>query len=55
MNRASEDDEILERLIGQMTKATARASAAIEDALAFVAASDTRIAALEARRPQKLT
>jgi len=48
--RAPEDDEILEGMIGQMRKATAQASAAIEDALAFVAASDKRIAALEARR-----
>jgi hypothetical protein len=46
----SEDEKILEGMIEQMAKTTAQASAAIEDALAFVEASNKRIAALEARR-----
>ncbi|MBL8540858.1 MAG: hypothetical protein JNK68_10855 [Betaproteobacteria bacterium] len=48
--RPSEDEKILEGMIEQMAKTTAQASAAIEDALAFVEASNKRIAALEARR-----
>jgi hypothetical protein len=48
--RPPEDEKILEGMIGQMAKTTARASAAIDDALAFVEASNKRIAALEARR-----
>ena len=46
----SEDDRILERMIEQMLKATERAEQAIGDALKFVAASEERIAAMEARR-----
>jgi hypothetical protein len=48
--RPSEDERILESMIEQMAQTTAQASAAIEDALAFVEASNKRIAALEARR-----
>lgn len=48
--RPSEDEKILEGMIEQMAKTTAQASAAIDDALAFVEASNKRIAALEARR-----
>ena len=37
-------------MIGQMVKTTARASAAIDEALAFVATSNKRIKALEAKK-----
>ena len=45
--RSSDDDEILEGMINQMIKATAQAAAAIDKALAFVEASNKRIAAME--------
>jgi hypothetical protein len=45
--RSSDDDEILEGMINQMNKATAQAAAAIDKALAFVEASNKRIAAME--------
>ena len=48
--RPSEDDQVLEGMIEQMAKTTAEANAAIDDALAFVEASNRRIEALEARR-----
>ncbi|PIV89389.1 MAG: hypothetical protein COW48_00705 [Hydrogenophilales bacterium CG17_big_fil_post_rev_8_21_14_2_50_63_12] len=48
--RPSEDDRVLEGMIEQMAMATAQANAAIDDALAFVEASNRRIEALEARR-----
>jgi phosphotransacetylase len=48
--RPSEDDQALEAMIDQMLKATERAGQSIEDALAFVEASNRRIAAMEARR-----
>ena len=46
----SEDDELLAGMIGQMAKTTARASAAIDDALRYVEASNKRIKALEAKK-----
>ena len=46
----SEDDEMLAGMIGQMAKTTARASAAIDEALSYVEASNKRIKALEAKR-----
>lgn len=46
----SDDDQILDGMIGQMVKTTARASAAIDEALAFVAASNKRIKVLEAKK-----
>jgi hypothetical protein len=46
----SEDDELLAGMIGQMVKTTARASAAIDEALAYVDASNKRIKALEAKK-----
>ena len=46
----SDDDQILDGMIGQMVKTTARAGAAIDEALAFVAASNKRIKALEAKK-----
>lgn len=45
--RPSEDDEVLLAMIDQMNKTTARARAAIDDALTFVEASNKRIAAME--------
>ena len=46
----SEDDEMLAGMIGQMAKTTARASAAIDEALSYVEASNKRIKALEAKK-----
>ena len=46
--RPSEDDKMLEGMIDQMAKTTAQASAAIDDALAYVEASNQRIATIEA-------
>ena len=43
----SEDEKLLEGMIEQMNKTTAQANAAIDDALAFVEASNKRIAAME--------
>jgi len=48
--RPAEDDALLEGMIGQMAKTTARASAAIDDALRYVEASNKRIRALEAKK-----
>lgn len=48
--RPSDEDELLEGMIDQMLKTTAQASAAIDDALAFVDASNKRIARFEAQR-----
>lgn len=45
--RPSEEDKMLEGMIDQMIKTTARANAAIDEALAFVEASNRRIAAME--------
>lgn len=45
--RPSEDDRALEGMIDQMNKTTVQASAAIDKALAFVEASNKRIAAME--------
>lgn len=46
----SEEDKMLDGMIEQMVKTTTQASAAIDDALAFVAASNKRIAALDVKR-----
>lgn len=46
----SDDDQMLEGMIGQMARTTARASAAIDEALSFVEASNKRIKALEGKR-----
>ena len=43
----SEDDKVLEGMINQMNKTGAQASAAIDDALALVEASNKRIARIE--------
>jgi hypothetical protein len=45
--RPSDDDRALEGMIDQMNKTTAQANAAIDKALAFVEASNKRIAAME--------
>lgn len=45
--RSTEDDKMLEGMIDQMNKTTAQASVAIDEALAFVEASNKRIAAME--------
>jgi hypothetical protein len=46
--RPPEDDVALEAMIAQMLKSTASASAALDDAIAYVAQSNKRIAAMEA-------
>jgi hypothetical protein len=48
--QAKEDDELLDGLIGQMQKTTVQAEASIDAALAFVEASNQRIAAMESAR-----
>jgi hypothetical protein len=48
--RPSHEDQALEGMIDQMLKTTEQANRAIDDALAFVEASNRRIAALEAQR-----
>ncbi|WP_308389047.1 hypothetical protein [Acidithiobacillus sp. AMEEHan] len=48
--RPHEEDEILEGMIGQIRKTTAQANAAVDEALAFVEASEQRIAAMESER-----
>lgn len=45
--RPSEDDKVLEGMINQMNKTSAQASAAIDEALAFVESSNKRIARME--------
>ena len=48
--RPIEDEKMLEGMIDQMLKTTAQANAAIDDALAFVEASNRRISVIEAGR-----
>ncbi len=45
--RPADDDKALEAMINEMNKATRNAETAIDDALAFVAASNKGIAAME--------
>lgn len=47
--RPGEDEAMLAGAIEQMVKTTVQASAAIDDALAFVAASNERIASMEVK------
>ena len=47
--RPADDDKALESMINEMNKATRNAETAIDDALAFVAASNKRIAEMEAK------
>lgn len=51
--RPEEEDALLIGMIDQMVRTTERASASIDDMLAFVDASNKRIAALEAQRDQE--
>lgn len=48
--RTTEDDALLEGMITQMLKTTGQAEQAIDNALAFVEASNQRIAAMESSR-----
>lgn len=45
--RPAEDEQALEKMIHQMNKTTVQANRALESALAFVEASNQRIATLE--------
>ena len=47
--RPADDDKALEAMINEMNKATRSAEKAIDDALAFVAASNKRIEEMEAK------
>ncbi len=47
--RPAEDDKALKAMIDEMSKATESAEKAIDDALAFVAKSNKRIAKMEAK------
>ena len=47
--RSADDDKALEAMINEMNKATRKAEKAIDDALAFVAASNKRIEEMEAK------
>ena len=47
--RPSDDDQILDGMIAQMSKTTAQANEAIDKALRLVAASNRRIAAMEGK------
>lgn len=49
----AEEEKLLEGMIDQMNKATARASTAIDEALAYVEASNKRIAELERKAPYR--
>ena len=59
MRRAAEayrpdaDDNLLDGLIDQVRKTTTEASRALDDALAFVAASESRIAKMEAAHARR--
>lgn len=46
----SEDDSVLESLIDQLAKSTAQTCSAIDDALAFIEASNQRIAVMKSGR-----
>jgi hypothetical protein len=48
--RPDDDERLIVPMIEQMVRTTAKASAAIDDALAYVDASNRRIARLEAKR-----
>jgi len=50
--RPDEQDQLLEGLIDQMLQATNRAEQAIDDAIAFVEASNQRISAMETGQEQ---
>jgi hypothetical protein len=48
--RTTDDDAVLEGMISQMLKTTEQAEHAIDNALAFVEASNKRIAAMESNK-----
>lgn len=48
--RTSEDDKMLEGLLDQVVKTTARASAAVDRALIFIERSNKRIAKMDKER-----
>ncbi|MFI4969308.1 MAG: hypothetical protein ACHP7D_03815 [Lysobacterales bacterium] len=48
--RPSQDDQLLDGMIDRMVASTARASAAIDDAVAYVEASNKKIARLEKKK-----
>ena len=48
-----EDESLLNGLVSQVEKSTATADSALADALRFIAASNRRIAAMEAARGRK--
>ena len=48
--RPSQDDQLLDGMLDRMLMSTARASAAIDDAVAYVEASNKRIARLEKKK-----
>lgn len=52
--RSANDDKALEAMIEEMNKATRSAEMAIDDALAFVEASNKRIAKMEADAKSRL-
>ncbi|MEN8166712.1 MAG: hypothetical protein ABFR65_04440 [Pseudomonadota bacterium] len=51
--RPADDDKALEAMINEMNKATKSAEKAIDDALAFVAASNKRIVEMETKAKSK--
>lgn len=51
--RPTEDEKMLEGMIDQVSKTTAQASAAIDHALAFVEASNKRIAVMERKAAER--
>lgn len=51
--RPNEDDKLLEGMIEQVNKTTAQASAAIDQALAYVEASNERIASMERKAAEQ--
>ena len=53
--RPVEDDKALEAMINEMNKATQNAETAIDDALAFVVASNKRIEEMEAKAKSEMS
>ena len=51
--QSTEDQKMLEGIIDQMNKTTAQANAAIDQALAFVEASNKRIAVMERKAAER--
>ena len=53
--RPADDDKALEAMIDELNKATQNAETAIDDALAFVAASNKRIEEMEAKAKSEMS